>query len=83
MKLAKITFATTAFAALSACSFEAISFEGTRGYRGGDDYIAVAADQGQSNPGSLNDNAAIAVTPDGCQAWVIDDGIEGRASNPS
>jgi hypothetical protein len=62
---------------LSACG----SFEGTRQMASVDDYIAVAGDLGRDSNGNQNDNAGIAVTPDGCQAWVIDDGVEGRASN--
>ncbi|AKS46994.1 hypothetical protein SAMN05444287_2119 [Octadecabacter temperatus] len=62
---------------LSACG----GFEGTRTIQGPNDYIAVAGDLGRDSDGHLNDVAGIAVTPDGCQAWVIDDGIEGRASN--
>lgn len=62
---------------LSACE----SVEGTTAYRGPDSYIAIAADRGRDANSSDMDNAGIAVTPDGCQAWVIDDGLEGRASN--
>ncbi len=81
MNIIKISFAGVAIATVSACSIE-----GTGKFGGPDDYIAVAADVGQRRGGAnLNnnsaDNAGIAVTPDGCQAWIIDDGIEGRASN--
>ncbi|MEN8841640.1 MAG: hypothetical protein ABF254_02645 [Octadecabacter sp.] len=62
---------------LSACG----GFEGTRTMSGPNDFIAVAGDLGRDSNRNGMDNAGIAVTPDGCQAWVIDDGIEGRASN--
>lgn len=65
---------------LAAVGLSACSFEGTRAYSGPNDFIAVAADLGQ-DASNNNDNAGIAVTPDGCQAWIIDDGIDGRASN--
>jgi len=78
MNIAKITFAVVACASISACT--------VKRQQGTDDYIAVASDSGQRRGGAntnnnAEDNAAIAVTPDGCQAWIIDDGVEGRASN--
>lgn len=63
---------------LSAC---VEAFSGTTGYRGPDSYIAIAADRGSDTTASRNDNAGIAITPDGCQTWYIDDGVEARASN--
>ena len=75
MKLVKLTIAGLAASSLTAC------IEGTRAYQGPNDFIAVAGDLGRDSDGNFNDNAAVAVTPDGCQAWVIDDGLEGRASN--
>lgn len=39
--------------------------------------IATAADRGTDNTGLANGNAAIAYDPDGCQGWIIDDGVEG------
>lgn len=39
--------------------------------------IATAYDKGRDS-GVLNDGgAAIAYDPDGCQGWIIDDGVEG------
>ena len=76
MKLAKYTLMTVAVGSLAACSFE-----GTRGYQGPGDFIAVAGDLGRDSTSNINDNAGVAVTPDGCQAWIIDDGVDGRASN--
>lgn len=73
----KTTFVLLAPLALMGCEM----MEGTTAYRGPDSYIAIAADRGRDANNNDMDNAAIAVTPDGCQAWVIDDGLEGRASN--
>lgn len=39
--------------------------------------IATAADRGADSTGLGNGNAAIAYDPDGCQGWIIDDGVEG------
>lgn len=76
----KITAFGVAAFGLSAC-VTTESFEGVRGFQGPNDYIAVAGDLGRDAGGNFSDNAGIAVTPDGCQAWIIDDGLEGRASN--
>lgn len=86
MRVLKLTLAVAAFGGLAACSVESVLREGTGRHSGPDGFIAVAADAGQRRGGrnrnlSSQDNAGIAVTPDGCQAWIIDDGIEGRASN--
>jgi hypothetical protein len=66
---------------LAVLSLSACSVEGVRSYSGPNDYIAVAADLGRDNNSNANDNAGIATTPDGCQTWYIDDGLESRASN--
>ena len=63
---------------LSACAEPGT---GLKAYSGPDDYIAIAADRGVDSTATRNDNAAIAITPDGCQTWYIDDGVEARASN--
>ncbi|MEL6101039.1 MAG: hypothetical protein AAFV87_16720 [Pseudomonadota bacterium] len=56
------------------------TIEGTRAYSGPDSVIATGQDQGQ-DVGFLDAGvAAIAYTPDGCQVWIIDDGVEGYAS---
>ncbi len=39
--------------------------------------IATATDLGIDNGVLVNGEAAIAYDPDGCQGWIIDDGIEG------
>ena len=81
MNILKLTCAITAVGSLAACSVEGTLEPGLQAYQGADNYIAVGNDGGRDNNSNMNDNAAIAVTPDGCQAWVIDDGVEGRASN--
>lgn len=78
MRQKTIPFIALAAVTLMGC---AEGFEGTTNYSGPDSYIAVAQDAGRDNNSNANDNAAIAHTPDGCQAWLIDDGLEGRASN--
>ena len=39
--------------------------------------IATAQDTGRDSSGLIEGEAAIAYDPDGCQGWIIDDGIEG------
>lgn len=54
---------------------------GVRPYGGPDDVIATGVDRGPLDRGVLvNGEAAIAYDPDGCQNWIIDDGIEGYSS---
>lgn len=55
-------------------------FEGTTGYRGADSVIATGQDQGRDSGVLRNGTAAIAYDPDGCQNWIIDDGLEGYSS---
>ncbi len=65
--------------ALSGCGlFE--GFEGTQRYSGPDSVIATAEDHGHDSGGLVDGEAAIAYDPDGCQVWIIDDGIEGYSS---
>lgn len=45
-----------------------------------DTYIAVAEDRGWDKTRIPNQRAAIAYDPDGCQNWIIDDGVEGYSS---
>ncbi|MEO0391001.1 MAG: hypothetical protein AAF218_08690 [Pseudomonadota bacterium] len=78
MTLKHIALLTLAAGGLSAC---AENFEGTTAYTGPDNFIAVANDRGRDATDNRLDNAGVAVTPDGCQTWYIDDGIEARASN--
>lgn len=54
---------------------------GIRPYGGPGDVIATGQDRGFLDRGALvNGEAAIAYDPDGCQNWLIDDGIEGYSS---
>jgi hypothetical protein len=39
--------------------------------------IAAAHDTGFDSGPLMNGHAAIAYDPDGCQGWIMDDGIEG------
>lgn len=39
--------------------------------------IAAAHDTGADNSVLTNGQAAIAYDPDGCQGWIMDDGVEG------
>ena len=73
MRLVHLT-ALLAFAALTAC-------EGTAGlvpyHQSPDTVIASNHDTG-IDAGPLTDGqAAIAYDPDGCQGWIMDDGVEG------
>lgn len=54
---------------------------GIKPYGGPNDVIATGMDKGFLDKGALvNGEAAIAYDPDGCQNWIIDDGIEGYSS---
>jgi hypothetical protein len=61
-------------AGLSGCG------EGLRPYHGPDSVIAAPRDRGTDDGGLVEGEAAIAYDPDGCQVWIIDDGIEGYSS---
>ncbi len=50
---------------------------GLHPYRGGNDIIATAYDTGRDQGVLTEGHAAIAYDPDGCQGWIVDDGIEG------
>lgn len=55
--------------------------EDVQRYSGPDSVIATASDTGtDANPGLVDGEAAIAYDPDGCQVWIIDDGVEGYSS---
>ena len=45
-----------------------------------DSVIATGAGQGATIPSCVDGEAAIAYDPDGCQVWIIDDGIEGYST---
>ncbi len=55
-------------------------FEGTRAYYGSDSVIATGVDKGRDTGILVNGQAAIAYDPDGCQNWIMDDGLEGYSS---
>lgn len=63
--------------ALSGCTE---GFEGTRPYSGPNSVIATGLDKGHDSGVLRNGHAAIAYDPDGCQNWIIDDGLEGYSS---
>lgn len=54
--------------------------EGVTPYKqSADTVIATNVDEGPDKVGLHPGNAAIAYDPDGCQAWIMDDGVEGYA----
>lgn len=55
-------------------------FEGTERYTGANSVIATGQDQGMDVGVLKNGTAAIAYDPDGCQNWIIDDGLEGYST---
>jgi hypothetical protein len=65
---------------LSGCGgfFEGV--EGTQPYSGPDSVIATAEDFGRDAVSLKDGEAAIAYDPDGCQVWIIDDGVEGYST---
>ena len=75
----KIGAALTTAILLSGCITNE-GFEGTERYRGANSVIATGQDQGSDEGVLKNGNAAIAYDPDGCQNWIIDDGLEGYSS---
>lgn len=73
----KIT-AVMAVMVLAGCQTE--RFEGTQRYSGPNSIIATGQDQGRDTGVLRNGQAAIAYDPDGCQNWIMDDGLEGYSS---
>lgn len=63
--------------ALVACTE---GFEGTRPYSGPESVIATGVDKGHDTGVLTNGHAAIAYDPDGCQNWIMDDGLEGYST---
>jgi hypothetical protein len=61
-------------------TLELYGFEGTQRYEGPNSVIATGQDQGRDEDILKDGEAAIAYDPDGCQVWIIDDGLEGYAS---
>jgi hypothetical protein len=78
-KNARATMARFGLVALAALTLTACGGLGTFGpYRGPNSLIASPIDRGIVDRGVLRDGeAAIVYDPDGCQGWLIDDGIEG------
>lgn len=75
----KIGAALVAAFALSGCVANE-GFEGTEAYTGANSVIATGQDQGFDKGVLNNGRAAIAYDPDGCQNWIIDDGLEGYST---
>ncbi|MBA3911418.1 MAG: hypothetical protein C0524_16470 [Rhodobacter sp.] len=78
LRLGLLLAAATGLAAGAGGSIEA--FEGTKRYAGSDSVIAKASDAGTDQGGLTDGEAAIAYDPDGCQVWIIDDGVEGYST---
>ena len=74
----KLSMGLGAALLLSGCITE--TFEGTERYRGAESIIATGQDQGKDTGILVNGRAAIAYDPDGCQNWIMDDGLEGYSS---
>ena len=74
----KLSMGLGAAVLLSGCVTE--TFEGTERYRGADSIIATGQDQGKDTGILVNGRAAIAYDPDGCQNWIMDDGLEGYST---
>lgn len=72
-------FAFIALGLLAACGAPTVAPDGTTGTP---PLMAQARDTGWIDRKPLNQRqAAVAIDPDGCQAWIIDDGAEGYAAN--
>ena len=54
--------------------------DGLGPYQGPDSVIATADDRGRDKGVLVNGRAAIAYDPDGCQNWIMDDGVEGYST---
>ena len=65
---------------LSGCGGLVEAVEGTVPYSGADSVIATAQDYGRDDSKLQDGEAAIAYDPDGCQVWIIDDGLEGYST---
>lgn len=77
----KIKHTPAALALLMTVSACAEGVEGTSRYAGPNSVIATNIDKGRDSGPMTANNPGIAYTPDGCQVWFIDDGVEGRSSN--
>jgi hypothetical protein len=74
MKMAKFYFATALAAAtlLGGCTAGLTPYT-----QSSETVIATASDGGRDSGVLVEGDAAIAYDPDGCQTWIIDDGVEG------
>jgi hypothetical protein len=54
--------------------------EGGQSYSGPTSVIATGQDQGLDKGILIDGEAALAYDPDGCQVWILDDGLEGYAT---
>lgn len=72
MRIVHLT-AILAVTALSACEGAGL----VPATPGPNNIIASAHDTGIDNSVLTNGQAAIAYDPDGCQGWIMDDGVEG------
>ena len=80
-RLPKLGIALVLGTLLSGCGGGFVEvFEGTQPYSGPDSVIATAEDYGEDDAALVDGQAAIAYDPDGCQVWIIDDGVEGYSS---
>lgn len=66
-------------ASLSGCASGEF-FENVKRYHGPDTVVAKASDSGTDDVTLTDGEAAIAYDPDGCQVWIIDDGVEGYSA---
>lgn len=77
----RLAMALVAALGISGCAYtEGMGYEGTHPYKGSTSIIATGQDQGRDEGTLIDGEAAIAYDPDGCQVWIMDDGIEGYAS---
>lgn len=76
----RLTLPALSLALLSGC--ETLPYEGglTKYVDSPDTVIAIASDTGRDRGPLKNGEAAIAYDPDGCQNWIIDDGVEGYST---
>jgi hypothetical protein len=79
MNIFKITAALSVSVLLAGC-VSSEGFEGTESYAGASSVIATGEDQGRDSGVLRNGQAAIAYDPDGCQNWIMDDGLEGYST---
>ncbi|MDO9640044.1 MAG: hypothetical protein Q7J44_16015 [Pseudotabrizicola sp.] len=67
-------------AALAALALSGCVSDGLTPYSGPDSVIATGVDKGRDSGVLRHGHAAIAYDPDGCQNWIMDDGVEGYSS---